>query len=283
MQGPLERRGLPPRVLLDKAALVAPLNIPCLVSNGELGPLQLFLGFAMPRPRIKRKEILFGTYERDFLAHRVHHPRDVQVLGILDRWTLQPIVKQLIGRNLVSSVVVCNGITVEPPPELDGLRLVGRCRARRIPVCEGPGVVHRVLITSSSCLRSRSLQVYAVTLWERTGLTRPWNNPLDNLRRAVEGSTSTVLARVIDGNLTATAMVGHDGHRGWVYYVAVDPEHQSSGVGREMMDASEEWLRAQGTVKVQLMVRESNQPVVEFYEGLDYENSQVVVLAKWLR
>lgn len=122
-----------------------------------------------------------------------------------------------------------------------------------------------------------------MTLWERTGLTRPWNNPLDNLRRAVEGSTSTVLARVIDGNLTATAMVGHDGHRGWVYYVAVDPEHQSSGVGREMMDASEEWLRAQGTVKVQLMVRESNQPVVEFYEGLDYENSQVVVLAKWLR
>lgn len=123
----------------------------------------------------------------------------------------------------------------------------------------------------------------AVTLWERTGLTRPWNDPLDDLRRAVEGSTSTVLARVVDGKLTATAMVGHDGHRGWVYYVAVDPEHQGGGVGREMMDASEQWLRVQGAVKVQLMVRESNQPVVEFYEGLGYENSQVVVLAKWLR
>ena len=49
--------------------------------------------------------------------------------------------------------------------------------------------------------------------------------------------------------IVATAMVGHDGHRGWVYYVAVDPDRRSRGYGRAIMNAAEDWLRAAGIAK----------------------------------
>ncbi|MBG6190211.1 ribosomal protein S18 acetylase RimI-like enzyme [Arthrobacter sp. CAN_A212] len=122
----------------------------------------------------------------------------------------------------------------------------------------------------------------AAALWEVTGLTRPWNDPLEDIRRSLVGPASTVLACVVQDRLAATAMVGHDGHRGWVYYVAVEPGRRTSGLGRTMMAASERWLAERGAVKVHLMVRESNEQVIRFYEHLGYERSQVSVLAKWL-
>ncbi|MCC3298984.1 GNAT family acetyltransferase [Arthrobacter caoxuetaonis] len=122
----------------------------------------------------------------------------------------------------------------------------------------------------------------AVSLWTATGLTRPWNDPMDDLLRAMSGATSTVLGCSLDGDLVATAMVGHDGHRGWVYYLAVAPDRQESGLGRMMMEASEQWLIERGAVKVQLMIRTNNSPVIGFYDHLGYELSDVQVRAKWL-
>jgi ribosomal protein S18 acetylase RimI-like enzyme len=78
----------------------------------------------------------------------------------------------------------------------------------------------------------------AVELWRYVGLTRPWNDPVADLRRAVAAPASTVLAG-LHGALLATAIVGHDGHRGWVYYVAVRPDARDNGCGREMMRACE--------------------------------------------
>jgi len=73
----------------------------------------------------------------------------------------------------------------------------------------------------------------AIKLWHDCGLTRPWNDPKADLRKAMAGSSSTVLAAVEDGgSLVATAMVGHDGHRGWVYYLAVEAAARSRGLGR---------------------------------------------------
>ena len=122
----------------------------------------------------------------------------------------------------------------------------------------------------------------AVSLWTATGLTRPWNDPMDDLLRAMNGATSTVLGYSLDGDLVATAMVGHDGHRGWVYYLAVAPGRQESGLGRMMMEACEHWLVERGAVKVQLMIRTNNSPVIGFYDQLGYELSDVQVRAKWL-
>jgi ribosomal protein S18 acetylase RimI-like enzyme len=123
----------------------------------------------------------------------------------------------------------------------------------------------------------------AAALWEAAGLTRPWNDPNADLARALDGPSSTVLGGFVDSALVATAMAGHDGHRGWVYYLAVAPDLRSRGLGRAVMRAAEEWLAAQGVVKVQLMVRDTNAAALGFYEHLGYAAAEVRVLAKWLR
>ena len=123
----------------------------------------------------------------------------------------------------------------------------------------------------------------AIALWHDTGLTRPWNDPLDDLRRAVAGPASTVLAGSDGEQLLATAMVGHDGHRGWVYYLAVRPEHRGRGHGRAMMRACETWLAARDVPKIDLMVRTENDAVLAFYNAIGYGRDDVFVMSKRLR
>jgi len=122
----------------------------------------------------------------------------------------------------------------------------------------------------------------AAALWAETGLTRPWNDPHADFRRAIEGPTSAVLGLKHDGELIGSVMVGSDGHRGWVYYLSVRTASQNTGLGSELMRAAEEWLRHNGAVKVQLMVRRGNDAAFGFYERRGYETSDVRVLAKWL-
>ena len=81
-----------------------------------------------------------------------------------------------------------------------------------------------------------------VALWQRCGLTRPWNDPHADIALARRRDNSTVLIGREGGAIVATIMVGHDGHRGWVYYVAVDPDCQKRGFGRLIMAAAEDWL-----------------------------------------
>jgi ribosomal protein S18 acetylase RimI-like enzyme len=85
-----------------------------------------------------------------------------------------------------------------------------------------------------------------------------------------------------ENKIAATAMVGHDGHRGWVYYVAVDPDTQGKNLGRTIMAAAEDWLREQSVAKVMLMVRPDNTGVKTFYDKLGYEAQERVIYAKWL-
>jgi len=122
----------------------------------------------------------------------------------------------------------------------------------------------------------------AVQLWDEVALTRPWNDPRADLERAVGGASSTVLAGVDGGRLLATAMVGHDGHRGWVYYLAVRPSAQGRGHGRAMMKACEAWLLDRGVPKLNVMVRGENQAVQGFYRSLGYGTDDVLVFSRRL-
>ena len=121
-----------------------------------------------------------------------------------------------------------------------------------------------------------------VALWQRCGLTRPWNDPAGDIALARRRDNSTVLIGRDAGVIVATAMVGHDGHRGWVYYVTVDPDHRYKAYGREIMTAAENWLRARGIQKLQLMVRGDNLQIRAFYESLGYYDQERVIFAKWL-
>lgn len=138
----------------------------------------------------------------------------------------------------------------------------------------------------------------AVALWRVCGLTRPWNDPEADAKRALrggdEGGASTILAVWGAGggpaqapahdsrSLVGTAMVGHDGHRGWVYYVAVHPQAQRRGIGRHLMRACEEWVAARGIPKLQLMVRTDNQQAHEFYRRLGYDVQECAVWGRRL-
>lgn len=122
----------------------------------------------------------------------------------------------------------------------------------------------------------------AIALWQATDLTRPWNDPVEDFDRAVAGATSTVLGAFDEGRIVATAMAGHDGHRGWVYYVAVHPTVQNVGLGTGVMRSAETWLRDQGVPKLNLMVRSSNVKAREFYEKLGYEDGEVTVMGRRL-
>jgi ribosomal protein S18 acetylase RimI-like enzyme len=121
-----------------------------------------------------------------------------------------------------------------------------------------------------------------IALWQACGLTRPWNDPQADVALARRRPNSTVLIGRDADAIVATAMVGHDGHRGWVYYVAVDPDRRAQGLGRTIMNAAEDWLRQAGIAKLQLLVRRSNAKAGAFYQSLGYTEAETIVFAKWL-
>jgi ribosomal protein S18 acetylase RimI-like enzyme len=122
-----------------------------------------------------------------------------------------------------------------------------------------------------------------VRLWQRAGLVRDWNDPTGDIELARRERNSTILlGRDSDNVLVASVLVGHDGHRGWVYYVSVDPDQRRKDYGRQIMTAAEDWLRARGILKLQLMVRGDNAKVHAFYESLGYYDQQRTTFAKWL-
>jgi ribosomal protein S18 acetylase RimI-like enzyme len=121
-----------------------------------------------------------------------------------------------------------------------------------------------------------------VALWQACGLTRPWNDPAADIALARKGSNATVLIGRDDDAIVATVLVGHDGHRGWVYYLAVSPDHRHKGYGRIMMDAAERWLRERDIEKLQLLVRPDNAKVKDFYQSLGYAMQERIIYAKWL-
>jgi ribosomal protein S18 acetylase RimI-like enzyme len=125
--------------------------------------------------------------------------------------------------------------------------------------------------------------VDAVTeLWHRAGNTRPWNDPGADIAFAMRSPNSTLLVGRENGMVVATVMVGHDGHRGTVYYVAVHPEHQRKGFGGAIMAAAESWLRNCGIWKMNLLIRAGNLRAVEFYEAIGFEEQPRIYMEKWL-
>nr|WP_315382154.1 GNAT family acetyltransferase [uncultured Sphingomonas sp.] len=121
-----------------------------------------------------------------------------------------------------------------------------------------------------------------IALWHAAGLTRPWNDPAADFDRAVNGAGSAILLLRDGAALIGTAMVGEDGHRGWVYYLAVAESARGQGHGRALMAAAEAWLRARGCPKLQLMVRAGNDAAIGFYRALGLEVQPVVTLGRFL-
>lgn len=121
-----------------------------------------------------------------------------------------------------------------------------------------------------------------IALWQSCGLTRPWNDPDSDISFCIARPESTILVGERDGRIVASVMTGHDGHRGWLYYLAVDPGLQKAGLGRAMVTAAEDWLTARGVPKVMLMVRPENEKVRAFYDALGYVEEPRVIFSRRL-
>ena len=115
-----------------------------------------------------------------------------------------------------------------------------------------------------------------IALWNECGLTRPWNDPAKDIAFAISGPSSTILILEDTGHILGAVMVGHDGHRGALYYFAIKPSQQGQGLARKLHEAAESWLRQKGVWKINLLVRGENEKVAAIYEALGYERQNVL-------
>ena len=127
-----------------------------------------------------------------------------------------------------------------------------------------------------------------IALWRACELLRPWNDPGSDIALCVATPASNLFVATADGEdsiagLWATIMCGSDGHRGWLYYLAVDPGRRHGGVARGMVRYAEDWLAGQGIGKVELMIRPENDAVRAFYERVGYEVEPRLVMSRRLQ
>jgi ribosomal protein S18 acetylase RimI-like enzyme len=115
-----------------------------------------------------------------------------------------------------------------------------------------------------------------IALWEQCDLLRPWNDPHKDIQRKMQVRPDLFLVGVREQELVATAMAGYDGHRGWIYYLAVAPQHRRRGLGRRILAEAERLLRECGCPKINLQVRTANTAVVQFYERVGFRVDEVM-------
>lgn len=113
-------------------------------------------------------------------------------------------------------------------------------------------------------------------------MVRPWNDPYRDIQRKLVVRPDLFLVGIVDGQVVATVMGGYEGHRGWLNYLAVDPEFQRRGHGRAIVAEAERLLQKAGCPKINLQIRTSNEGVIEFYRRLGYAVDDVVSMGKRL-
>jgi ribosomal protein S18 acetylase RimI-like enzyme len=121
-----------------------------------------------------------------------------------------------------------------------------------------------------------------IALWTACDLLRPWNDPDRDVDRKLGQDPGGLLVLEVGSSLVGAIMVGYDGHRGWVNYLAVHPHHRRRGYGLLLMRAAETYLNELGCPKVNLQIRRTNQAVIDFYERLGYSVDDVVSMGKRL-
>lgn len=121
-----------------------------------------------------------------------------------------------------------------------------------------------------------------IALWRRCGLVHPQNEPHKDVLRKCRVRPDLFIVGESGGRIVASVMVGYEGHRGWINYLAVSPDEQRKGHGRALMAEAERLLRAEGCPKINLQVRTSNTEVLAFYKAIGYRQDEVVSLGKRL-
>ena len=134
------------------------------------------------------------------------------------------------------------------------------------------------MISFSEFQRADKKQLIA--LWQACKLTRSWNDVDRDITFAMASPSSTILGGWKEHQIVAATMIGHDGHRGSLYYFAVHPEFRKRGIGSALMKAAEQWLKSQGVWKINLLIRDENMEAMGFYQSLGFAKNAVVSMVK---
>lgn len=121
-----------------------------------------------------------------------------------------------------------------------------------------------------------------IELWIQCGLIVVHNNPSRDIERKLKVNPEWFLVGELDGRLVATCMVGYEGHRGWINYLAVRPDLQRHGLGRQIMKHAESIFEEVGCTKVNLQIRQTNLKAIGFYKNIGYKQDHVVSMGKRL-
>jgi len=130
---------------------------------------------------------------------------------------------------------------------------------------------------------SSEFQVAVIDLWRKCGLVVRWNDPAEDMKKKLEFQPDLFFVGLLDDGLVGSIMAGYEGHRGWINYLAVVPDHQRRGYGRKLVLKAVDELRKMGCLKVNLQVRRSNTSVIEFYKHLGFKEDDVVSLGMRLK
>lgn len=125
-------------------------------------------------------------------------------------------------------------------------------------------------------------QPAVIALWRISGLVVPQNDPARDIQTKMRFQPDLFLVGLLEDRLVGTVMAGYDGHRGWINYLAVAPAHRRQGIGRALLGAAEDALRALGCPKINLQVRRTNREVAAFYQAVGFREDDVLSLGKRL-
>jgi ribosomal protein S18 acetylase RimI-like enzyme len=121
-----------------------------------------------------------------------------------------------------------------------------------------------------------------IALWHRCGLVVDWNDPQRDIERKRAVQPELFLVGLLDDRIVGSVMAGYDGHRGWLYYLAVDPDYRRRGLGRLLVEEAQRRLLKMGCPKINLLVRSANTAVLDFYHHLGFSPDEVLSLGKRL-
>lgn len=121
-----------------------------------------------------------------------------------------------------------------------------------------------------------------IQLWEKVFPDDPPHNAPAKVIDEKLAVDDLIFVAKENGLIVGAAIAGYDGHRGWLYAVAVDQNQRKKGVGQLLVDTAVEALEEKGCLKVNLQIRSSNTAVIEFYESLGFKVEDRVSMGKRL-
>lgn len=157
-----------------------------------------------------------------------------------------------------------------------------RMNSKHIQQCEGEETVtnRQFEIVEFDNLTHRS---QVIELWQTVfGYEADHNSPETAIDKKIEMKDHLFFVAQQDGSILGTVMAGYDGHRGWIYSIAVHPAHRTNGVGSKLLTHVERKLIDLGCLKVNLQILEENSSVRRFYEANGFLVEKRVSMGKKL-